>query len=111
MPHRKLVQIGSQAAPPAPESLPTVAEYFRELSQRQGEDIRLLKERAQAFADLRASRKAEAARRKSIREESWRLHPVIVKEPPAQKKRAPAKKRSKSKSPAPKKTAARLPRP
>ncbi len=84
MPHRRLVQIGKQTPSPPTESLPTVAEYFRDLSQRQGEDIRLLKERAQAFADLRASRKAEAARRQSIREESWRLHPVV--EVPAAKK-------------------------
>ncbi len=91
MPHRKLVQIGSEVPPPA-EPLPTVAEYFRDLAQKQGEDIRLLKERAQAFSDLRASRKAGSARPKSIREESWRLHPVVA--PAAATKTKPAKKRS-----------------
>jgi hypothetical protein len=72
MPHRKLVQIGQDPKPP---KLPTLSEYFRDLVQRQGEDIRLLKERAQALADARAERRA-ATSKKSIREESWRLHPV-----------------------------------
>lgn len=87
MPHRRLVQIASQKPAPPPEPLPTVADYFRDLAMRQGEDIRLLKERAQTLADLRASRKSGATRRKSVREESWRLHPVVEvpdsKKPPS----------------------------
>ena len=94
MPHRRLVQIGGKPAAPPPESLPTVAQYFSELATRQGEDIRLLKERAQAFADLRASRKADAAHRKSVREESWRLHPVVKVSNTKKSSKRAAKKRT-----------------
>ena len=94
MPHRKLVQIGRTTAP---VPLPTVAQYFKDLAARQGEDIRLLKERA-------AER--EAARRpKSVREDSWRLHPVVPDgaarkksdRNPAAKKRSASRKRSATK--------------
>jgi hypothetical protein len=96
MPARKLVQIGK----PAP--LPTVAEYFRDLSQRQGEDIRLLKERASILSDPRAVRRSQRAASKSVREESWRLHPVVPASKPPQKrsatkKRTAAKKRDSTK--------------
>jgi hypothetical protein len=96
MPRRKLVQIGK----PAP--LPTVAEYFRDLSQRQGEDIRLLKERASILSDPRAARRTQRAAAKSVREESWRLHPVVparkaAKKRSATKKRTTAKKRGSTK--------------
>jgi hypothetical protein len=98
MPHRRLVQIGKPAPPPPPPTtpLPTVAQYFRDLSQRQGEDIRLLKERAEERIAVRRSRK-------SIREESWRLHPVIVRtakkkaKPAAKAKRSTSKKRATTK--------------
>jgi hypothetical protein len=89
MPHRRLVQIG-KPAPLSTAPLPTVAEYFRDLAQRQGEDIRLLKEHA-------AEREAERrTRRKSVREEGWRLHPVVVKTA----KKKPSPKRAKAKRPA-----------
>ena len=81
MPHRKLVQIG-KAAP-----LPTVAKYFADLSARQGEDIRLLKERALAHEQ-------EQAHKKSVREESWRLHPVVATR---RRKKAAGKKRASTK--------------
>lgn len=60
MPPRKLVQIGK----PAP--LPTVAEYFRDLALRQGEDIRRLKQRASDEAERRArSRRSFSLPRRS----------------------------------------------
>lgn len=89
MPHRKLVQIGKPAEPPP---LPTIAQYFADLARRQAEDIRLLKQRAQELVDARAARRAKS---KSIREESWRLHPVIPA--PAEKRATTAKKTSPAK--------------
>lgn len=86
MPARKLVQIGQ--TPP----LPTVAEYFRDLALRQGEDIRVLKQRASEQSERRTQR----ASRKSVREEGWRLHPVVPASKPA-KKRTAAKKRGSTK--------------
>jgi len=86
MPHRKLVQIGKAAEPAA---LPTVSQYFADLAKRQAEDIRLLKERAQELSDARAARRAKL---KSVREESWRLHPVI---PSAIEKRTSRKRATK----------------
>src|SRR6185312_16482147 len=95
MPHRKLVQIGQKPKLPADDKLPTVFDYFRDLVKRQGEDIRLLKERALALAEEDAKRIA-AARKKSIREESWRLHPVVAA---TDKKRPAAKKRTAKRAP------------
>ena len=90
MPHRRLVQIGQKPQPKPPENLPTVADYFRDLAQRQGEDIKLLKQRAQALLDEKAARRSTAATKRSVREESWRLHPMV---PKAAKKRKTARKR------------------
>jgi hypothetical protein len=94
MPHRRLVQIGQPAKPPAPtEKLPTIAEYFRDLAAKQGEDIRMLKERMAALVESRPKRKRPS--RKSVREESWRLHPVVnTKKRAAPKKRKASTKRS-----------------
>lgn len=89
MPHRRLVQIGKTAKPPLPaENLPTIAEYFRNLAVKQGEDIRMLKERAAAESEARARRKRSV---KKVREESWRLHPVVAKKSKP-KKRSPKKR-------------------
>jgi len=91
MPNRKLLQIGQK-----PE-LPTVAQYFLDLSTRQGEDIRLLKQRAQ-------TRTVSSARSKSVREESWRLHPIVstAKSPAARKRSAPGKHSASTKRAKPK---------
>ena len=106
MPHRRLVQIGARPPAPATDSLPTVAQYFKELADRQGEDIRLLKERAQVLAGLHASRKAKTHHR-SIREESWRLHPVVVPAATAPKKPKKANQRSAAKGASRKKASKR----
>ena len=88
MPHRKLVQIGKNVKSPLPtQNLPTIAEYFRNLAIQQGEDIRMLKERAAAEPEAKAQRKRS---RKKVREESWRLHPVVAKKSKP-KKRSPKK--------------------
>jgi len=84
------VQIGQSPKPPAsPEKLPTIAEYFRNLAAKQGEDIRMLKERMTAETEAKARRKRS---RKKVREESWRLHPVVPKKRTAKKRAAPKKK-------------------
>jgi hypothetical protein len=97
MPHRKLVQIGKPAAPP---SLPTVAQYFSDLSKRQAEDIRLLKQRAQDFADARSARQTKE---KSVREDSWRLHPLVPTDN-ADRAATNSKKKSAKKTSAPRAT-------
>ena len=89
MPHRRLVQIGKPAKPPLPpKDIPTISEYFRNLATKQGEDIRMLKERMTAESEAQSPRKRSD---KKVREESWRLHPVVAKKSKA-RKRTPKKK-------------------
>ena len=92
MPHRRLVQIGKLAPLPLAAELPTIGQYFRDLALRQGEDIRLLKARAEEEIEKRVQPRAQGA--KSVREEAWRLHPHVAKKRTPPPSRAAAKKRS-----------------
>ena len=117
MPHRKLVQIGGMTKPPTSENLPTVKQYFLAMADRQGEDIRRLKEHAAAGAEIAPKTKTKKQSKSVVLEEGWRLHPTTehiaeatsADRPPARSSNSPsqrAKKKHRVATHAAKRTAA-----
>ena len=96
----KFVSIGQE-----PE-LPTILEFFTEMSERQGEEIRRLKE--EQGVPLRTPAKARTLARKSHKRpvpDPWMLHPVRIKKAAKKKSAKKSVKKAAAKKSAPKKAA------
>jgi hypothetical protein len=85
MPNRKLVKIGETP------KLPTIEEFFLEMSARQHDEIRKLKEEIAGHPASSAPLSAPVDPRKPV-PDPWLLHPTRIKRAPAKLK--PGKKKS-----------------
>lgn len=95
MPHRKLVKIGETP------KLPTIEEFFRQMAERQHDEIRRLKAEV-AGQPLTGELDPHPGDPRKPVPDPWLLHPVRVKTSAAKKKAAakksPTKRTSKTKT-------------
>ncbi len=93
MPNRKLVHIGEEP------KLPTIAQFFGEMADRQHEEIERLKAEAARSSKRTKPTKAKKSSGKKVEPYPWLLHPVR-KVKAARKKAAAKKGAPKEKQPA-----------